>query len=188
MNSKETEEKQHIEIVKKSALYAKDVYDFQKLARAGEHFLPLQWELREEDVIFGYQLARLKSFTDIRKEKQLVIYNILIQMAKLEKDWKKYSFSMEPANLYFNDSGEWYIKNRDLPIQEEGAFFRRYISMVACVLTGQYSYKEYLEGGTLLLKKEKITEAFYEMETVGQIVAELTRLRDEKPIRLRRVT
>ena len=70
---------------KKSELCAKDCYDFNRLALADEYFIPFTWEEEKESVVFHYNIEELHPFSEIRKEDELTIYRLLIQLADIEK-------------------------------------------------------------------------------------------------------
>lgn len=167
------------EKVKKSQLHAKSNYDFHKLRSAGEHFLPMNWEEDAETVSFQYEIGRMTSFSEIRKEDKVVIFNILMQIAKFETDREDYSFSIEPANLFYNSNGQVCIKQRDLTVECEENFTLEYKALIACALTGEYTFKDYLEGGEDLLKKNKAVKQFFELSDTEEIVEHLEQLKKE---------
>lgn len=153
---------------KKSELCAKDCYDFNRLALADEYFIPFTWEEEKESVVFHYNIEELQPFAEIRKEDGLTIYRLLIGLADIEKYWDKFSFSLEPDNLFYNENGKICIKKRDL-YQETVAFPQCYKALTACVLTNQYGYMDFLEGGDNLLKKDAGIQKLYELKTGGEI-------------------
>jgi type VII secretion protein EssB len=171
------------EIVKKSRLYATGQYDLHKLQSAGEHFLPLTWKEQEEEVEFSYSIKRMHSFTEVRNESMEVILSILIQIAGFSKDQSSYSFSMEPGNLYYNSNGRVCIKTRDLRERQqdvtETSFLLSYKALIACGLTGKYSYQDYLEGGEELLSKTPVTAPLLEITTVWAVEDYLENLKRE---------
>jgi len=167
------------EDIKKSQLHAKSNYEFYKLQSAGEHFLPMTWKEETEIVSFQYEIVRMTSFTEIRKEEKTVILNLLMQSAKFEQDWERYDFSMEPANVFYNSNGQICIKRRDLVSAGKEEFLLSYKALIACALTGEYSFKDYLEGGEELLKKNKTLKALYEISDTEAVVEYLEQLKSD---------
>lgn len=163
---------------KKSDLNAKDMYDFQKMQAAGEHFLSMQWEAGE-NIIFRYDIRRLTSFTEVRKEDFIIILNLLMRVAEFEPDSRKYMFSLEPENLYYNSNGYVGIKRRDIiPYgNQEADFIIAYKALIACALTGQYTYLDYMEGGGDLLNKNAVTAPIAEISEVTGLVDYLEALK-----------
>ncbi len=167
-----------IEIIKKSDVTAADLFDFRKLQEAGEHFLPMQWELGE-DIRFQYNIKRMTPFTEVRKEDFIVVLNLLMRVAAFEPDTKKYSFSLEPGNLFYNSNGSVCIKRRDIISRQKRdvRFVEAYKALIACALTGQYSCSDYMEGGEGLLKKNSLTAPLISMEDVGAFLDYLEELK-----------
>lgn len=177
----ENESTKLVEQVKKSQLLADGLYDLLKLQAAGEHFLSMEWEEEEETVTYTYDIARMTSFTEVPKEEFPVIINLLLRAAMFEKDRKSYSFSMEPANLYYNTNGTICIKSRDLnqPCStEKEEFLLCYKALAACALTGQYSYLDYLEGGEELYEKNQVTAPFSEIQDTESMVNYLEQVKN----------
>ncbi|TCS77299.1 type VII secretion protein EssB/YukC [Muricomes intestini] len=154
------------EQVKKSELSAVGIYDFCRLQTAGTHFLPMEWGETEEEVTFKYAAEDLIPFIKARNEDTVTLLNLLIQAADFEQDTKSYQFSIEPSNLYYDSTGVLYIKSRDLPSREQKkeGFLLAYKALIACALNGQYSFRDYMEGGEELLKKNPRTAPLFEAE------------------------
>lgn len=174
------DEHHHLEeTLKKSNLQAKGRYDFHKLETAGDCFLSLDWEEQDESIVFRYDVQNLTPFNDIRNEEYTTILNLLMQVSRFEEAKASYVFSMKPGNLYYHTSGRVLIKSRDLKIDKttKEDFLLCYKALVACVLTGQYSYKDYLEGGEDLLQKHAITSKLYAFTEVAEILAYLEALK-----------
>lgn len=167
------------EVIKRSSLHASSRYDLHKLQSAGEHFLPITIQEREEELEFTYDSKRMRSFTEIRQESVEVILNILIQMARFATDREKYDFSMEPANLYYNSNGRVCIKTRDLSSQQEDSFLASYKALTACALTGKYSYQDYLEGGEEFFGSIPTTRFLLAVTTVMELEESLEKYKEE---------
>lgn len=170
-----------VESVKKSELRAKDKYDFNRLATAGEHFLPMEWKAEEEIILFTYYREGLTPFIEIRKEELITILNVLIRIAVYEKDAARYSFSMKPDNIFYDTTGKIQIKKRDLLEETKGVekvFLTEYKALIACALTGQYRFQDYMEGGIELLKKNRKTAPMLGLNSVEAVKKFLQETRD----------
>lgn len=168
-----------MENVKKSQLKAKSHYDLHKLQCAGEHFLLMQWKEEEEAIEFQYDMKKMTSFTEIRKEEFVTVLNLLLQAAKFKEDWEHYDFSMEPSNLFYNTSGRICIKQRDLKREKMEDFLLNYKALVACAVTGEYSFADYVEGGEELLKKNRLTEPLFDMADAEAVEDYLERIKSD---------
>ncbi len=166
------------ENVKKSHLQANSNYDYKKIQMAGEHFLALEWEEQEEEILFHYDVTRMTLFSEVSKEEQVVVFNLLIRAADFEKDIKEYGFSVKPENMYYNSNGRICIKQRDVnPVKKED-FLREYKASIACLLTEEYTFDDYMVGGEELYKKTPITSWLFDMENTEAIVEHLEGLKE----------
>lgn len=172
-----------MEVVKKARLTASSHYDLYQLQSAGEHFLPLTWQEKEEEWEFSYDVTGMHPFTEIRREPKEVIFSILIQIAWFLKGSVAYSFSIEPSNWYYNRNGRVCIKTRDLigdqQVSKEQFLLLPYQALCACVLTGTYTYQDYIEGGKELMGKTKSTEVLLSMATISEIQEYLEKKQEE---------
>jgi len=161
------------ETIKKSGLLAKTSFDFNKLQEAGSHFLDFTWEDKGEEMLFRYDQEGLVPLVGIRNEEFPDILNVLIRIGDFAGDVCEYHFELAPANLFYNTSGLVRAKLRDLQdpykknTQED--FLKSYKALAACVLTGQYSFKDFLEGGEDLLKKSTLSAPLFEKETAEDV-------------------
>ncbi len=180
----EKQKEKLVEKIKKSELTARDGFDYYKLSDAGDNFLLMEWEEEEEEISLIYDIDNKKSFSHILMEDKFFVYNILIAISLLEKDYMKYKFSIEPSNLYYNSIGRIYIKHRDIyrdaEARDDLGFLEDYKALCACALTGQYKYSDYREGGLALYSKSTITSEFSNMKSVTELVEYLTKYRDEQ--------
>lgn len=158
---------------KKSEMEAKDSYDWNRLMAAGECFVPFEWEEEKETILVHYNLEGMYPFTQIREEDELTIYRLLIQLADVEEKYNKLSFSLEPENIFYNENERIFIKKRDYH-QEMDPFVNCYKAFVACSLTDQYQYQDFLEGGDNLLKKDVKIKKLYDLDTTSEVKQYLT--------------
>ncbi|MFV0362886.1 MAG: type VII secretion protein EssB/YukC [Suipraeoptans sp.] len=166
---------------KKSELRAQDNYDFVKLERAGEHFLPMKWEDKEESVIAAYEKSRVNEYTEIYQEDYVVGINMLIRISDFARDITEYSFLLKPTNIYYNTCGAVYIKKRDIRvlgvIESNKEFIRQYKALIAWSLCDKYEYNDYLDAGEELYNNNRTTAPLIEAETIDDIIDFLENLK-----------
>lgn len=82
---------------------------------------------------------------------------------------KRYSFSLEPSNIYLDINNNPMILNREYGSIEQDVFVKEYKSLAASLLLDKYSYEDYLNGGEDLLDKDKDLSAFRRLITAEEI-------------------
>lgn len=159
---------------KKSELRASGNYDLERLRLDTEYFLKMEYEEKEESILFAYDRHGLESFKNIRQEEPVTILNILLLASGLERLYDDYTFSIQPANLWYNSAGKIRVMERDLPQEEQqNNFANAYKALIGCALTGKYTFRDYLEGGSDLYGKSDWTKGLAEIEATAEIVSYL---------------
>lgn len=185
INQTETEPPKTIltETIKKSALNAHTVFDYKKLLYPRTRFLKMSWTENKEDLKVEYNISRLKPVTEIRGEEQTMVLAILLSVGELKKEANELKFSLAPENLYYNVTGQAFVKQRD--IYKEGTKLREkefvdsYRALIGYAMQKQYSFEDYLKGGMQLLQKNKMLAPLGEMTTVEEIIDYLDKQRND---------
>lgn len=172
MDANNTEENIIHELIKKSEMDAKSIYDFKKICLDLNYFVPCTLEETKEEVEFSFCTDYLKRMDTIRQEAQLQILAVLLNASNLEKVRKKYKFKMSPENLYYDANFCVKIKIRDIYDENEiraDEFIKEYKALIGYALQKKYTYFDYLEGGLEVLKKTSDLKSVYDAETVEDI-------------------
>lgn len=178
--------------IKKSDLQAETTYDYKKIEYPYERFLTCHIEEKEESLEFTYETEGHHPFTEIRAVSKLEKLRILIDAVRLFTIKNEYTFSLSPANLYFDENYRVYVLERDIckgegTVAEE--FLEEYKALIGYSMQKKYSYEDYLEGGMSLFKKNKFLKMLMSLETLNEIVALLEKKYKEisKEIKERRL-
>ena len=147
------------EVIKKSELVAKDAYEYQWITYPEYGFLQSHIEEKTEELEITYDLENRRSFTEIRKEDLPDILLVLDDIGNLKKYLEKYSFSLQPQNLFYDLHGSVKAKSRDVlsaSADQEEQFLNAYKAVVGYALQNKYTFEDYLQGGMQLLGKEGV--------------------------------
>nr|WP_294494296.1 type VII secretion protein EssB/YukC [uncultured Mediterraneibacter sp.] len=159
--------------VKKSALNARDRYDYEKLCIHRDGLLPCSYEEDREDLYFSYDTRGMKPFNSIKGEAREKKYQLLINFALLGKLLDSYKLSFREDNLYYDENYMLYLKERDIYARgekpDEARFLAAYKSFVAGVLGSKYSVSQILESGIEICKGEKWFAPVYECATSDEV-------------------
>ena len=147
------------EEIKKSAIHAKDSYDYQKLCVKRNGLLSCHYEEDREDLYFYYTVKGMNPFTQVKSESREKKYQILINFSKLKELQADFLLKLTEENLYYDENGLLYLKDRDIygrgEKPDDTYFLNAYKSFVAGVLGSKYSVKQIQESGIEICKEEK---------------------------------
>lgn len=147
------------EVIKKSELAAKDAFEYQWITYPEYGFLQSHIEEKTEELEITYDLENRRSFTEIRKEDLPDILLVLDDIGNLKKYIEKYSFSLQPQNLFYDLHGSVKAKSRDVlsaSTDQEEQFLNAYKAVIGYALQNKYTFEDYLQGGMQLLGKEGV--------------------------------
>lgn len=162
------------EVVKKSDLCAKNLYDFEKIKDMQTQFLRCEIKEEKETVSFFYDIRNKASYQELREEKRVNQLRTLLEIKDMENLFKEYQFSLSPENLYYDRNYRSFIKRRDL--YEKGIagdsrdFMEQYKALIAHVVQKRYDFEDYYVGGADLYKKNNFLKKMDEKESVQEIV------------------
>ena len=169
------------EEIKKSSMHAKDSYDYKKLCVNRMGLLPCRYEEDREDLYFYYGIERMSPFQDIMAESREKKYQVLINFCLLKNLQKDFVLDLTVDNLYYDENGLLYLKDRDIYGRGEKPndlqFVNAYKSFVAGVLGSKYSVTQIQESGIEICKDEKWFESIYCCETAEEIADILRQVR-----------
>ncbi len=167
-----------IEILKKSEVNIKTETDFIEIESLSEQFLNCRMEQEKETIIFNYDIEDKMPFTMLREERRIDRLRALLEIGKLQTVFEKYSFSLNPENLYYDRNFRIYVKRRE--VYEAGIsgdpaeMAKQYKALCAFVLQRKYSFDNYYLGGTDLYKKNTSLRELQFLEDNESIVEWLT--------------
>ena len=161
------------EEIKKSSIHAKDSYDYKKLCVDRMGLLPCRYEEDREDLYFYYDIERMIPFQNIQSESREKKYQVLINFCLLKNLQKDFVLDLQADNLYYDENGLLYLKDRDIYGRGEKPndlrFLDAYKSFVAGVLGSKYSVTQIQESGIEICKDETWFESIYLCETAEEI-------------------
>mgnify|MGYP000057436116 len=102
------------EEIKKSAIHAKDSYDYKKLCVKRNGLLSCRYEEDREDLYFYYTVKGMNPFTQVKSESREKKYQILINFSKLKELQADFLLKLTEENLYYDVNGLLYLKDRDI--------------------------------------------------------------------------
>lgn len=148
--------------IQKNELAARTSYDFRRLEEKSHLFLPCKIEEERDAVSMNFDLQEMKSFEELKEEDINMKLTVLLQAAELKELYRKYEFSLDPGNLYYDMLGRVKVKSRDI-ISSAGKnrmkhFLEQYQALIGYILAGTGSYSDYLSGGLEFLTAEEKTE------------------------------
>ena len=177
--------------LKKSQLLARDSFDYEKLAAAGEHFLECQYEEEGEDISFSYKTDGKRPLAEILKEEKEMKYRILINFAALKDAYMRYQIPFSMEELYYDDNYLLYIRERDLYEPGKGGteeeFLNIYKAFAGGILSRRYDVQKLLESGIEILKDEKGFQKIYGCETTQEVKEEIQSRKEEPAEHTRRM-
>ncbi len=168
-------------VVKKSDINAKIEFDYKKLERLPDPFIKAKYEENGEDVRITFDMSNLKNVTQLKNEKSEKKYRFLVNLKVLEENLKKYKFSMNPNNIYYDENFIPKVKMRDLYTSEElrhlqenhMSFVNVYKCYIGGILGNNYTIEQILQSGVNILKDEKSFERFFKCQSVNELGNEL---------------
>lgn len=146
-----------IEVLKKSEVNIRAEEDFVEIQNLNGQFLKCHLKQEKETIIFTYDVRDKMPFIMLRKERRIDRLRALLEVGKLQDVYKKYLFSLNPENLYYDRNFRIYVKRREL--YEAGIsgevtdMAKQYKALCASVLQKKYSFDDYYLGGDDLYKK-----------------------------------
>ncbi len=161
------------EEIKKSSVNAKDSYDYKKLCVRRQGLIPCRYEEDREDLYFYYQIKGMTPFSAIKNEDREKKYQILINFALLTELHSDYVLRLNEENLYYDENGLVYVKERDIYGRGERPdkeyFLNSYKCFAAGILGSRYSVSQIQESGIEICKGEKWFEPVYVCNTPEEI-------------------
>jgi type VII secretion protein EssB len=173
MSSMTMQEFKVTEKMKKSAFSAKNRFEYKKLIFPESYLIRMTMEEEKEELVFHYEMKDKKTFVDIRAEDILNILAVLMSVEQLKEGLEKYSFSMNPDNLYYDINRQLYVKVRDVYTDgrsfDEYEFLDNYKALAGFALQKKYSFEDYKNGGKNLLTKNQLLNKIKEAETIQAV-------------------
>lgn len=162
-------------IIKKSDIKAKDIFDYEYLARDVMGLLPIKIEEEEEDIIMRISLEDMCPLSKLKTEEMEYRYRFLQNCFYLRNIWKDYDIPLEEDNIYYDSNFIPHIAFRDIrrSVDETGeeAFFEEYRRLTAGVLSRRYSYAQVRESGIEVVRKDKRAAFALQAESLQELYA-----------------
>lgn len=158
--------------IQKNDIAAKTTYDFRRLEEKSHLFLPCRIEEEKEAVSMSFDLQGMKSLEELKGEDIYIRLRALLEAAELKEVYRKYEFSLEPGNLYYDILGRVKVKQRDIILSggrnRMKRFLKEYQALIMYILEGMRSYEDYLYASGELLKVDHKLVMFLEPETMQE--------------------
>ena len=171
-------DKNNLEIIMKiSDLNVKTKNEINRITYKNDGFIPCIADVKDEDICFTYHIDGLRSAEEIRNKRDVEKYRFLINVFSLFKLADEFIFSLEPSNLYYDYNFNVKIKMRDLKANDEivntDNLILQYKSLIGCSFIKKYKYDDFYNGGMSLLKKNKKTKDYYDLNSTEDIINKL---------------
>jgi type VII secretion protein EssB len=150
---------------------------------------PCSLETLEDGIALNFDTDGMEPARQIFKKPLADKLRFLVNAAELESLHNDYSFSLVPSNLLTDINLRAWVLQRDLNCNESD-FLDKYKALIGAVLSGKYSYDNYINGGNDLYKKIKVLKEISQLETVSEVRAYLAECYEkelEKTKRTRKV-
>lgn len=131
--------------------------------------VPCTLEETEEEVVFVFDTRSLSPFEEVQKKTQQEKFRLLVNASGLYERFEEYEFSLSPSNLMVDINMNPKVLVRDLQIGDQEGFLPMYKALIGCVLAPKYQYKDYLEGGAGLFKKQGVLTAVEKLGSVEEV-------------------
>lgn len=165
------------EQIKKSALNAKDSFDYRKLSYPAKGFLDSTFEEKTEDIMFTYTVDDKLPLSQLQKESTDSKFRFLINFAALLDAIKLYDVSLTEENVYYDENYVPYIMKRDIyaPGKEVDAvqFMEDYKCFVGGLLSKRYSVSQLQKSGLAILKKDARFQKVLQCQNAEALAEEL---------------
>lgn len=162
---------------------AKNPYEYHKLETAKFYFVPCTVEETYDELIFTYDLELLYPFSHARTMRNPEKYGFLLQILESISSSSEYKFSLHPENIYLDAQNRIRILERDLRHEGEGtedAILEDIRALAGYLLQKKYSFENFKEGGTVLLKKQSTTRYLLEIDNQENAIEVLRTLQKEE--------
>ena len=165
------------DLIKMSELNVKDIYDINRITYKNRYLVYCEAEVENEEVRFRYNIDNLKNLNCIVSEGKSEKLRFLLNVSELFSLLDVYSFSLNINNLYYDYNYNPKILKRDVKLDDtvvsEEEFVLQYKSLIGSLFIKKYYYDDFYNGGIKLLKSNKITKDFIELNTIDEIKEKL---------------
>lgn len=152
---------------KKNELYAKNLYQYDRLATAKFYFVPCDIEETYDEVVFTYNLEGLMPFNEARDMRDGDKYGLLLQILEVLSASSEFTFLLNPGNLFFDQHKRIRIMERDICNQGTVSNHVEAIQALAGYLFQKtYTFENLQQGGISLLKKHNKTQYLLEIDSL----------------------
>ena len=170
------------ETVKKSVLTAKASFEFDKLARSRDYFLPMTYEEDLETVELYFDVGGVKGVNELKKEEKARQYQFLINFKELEAAFQEFNLELTTENLYYDDNYFPYVKFRDVLSSDSSSdqvdFVDVYKGFIGGILGQKYTVEKIQDSGLDILKSESAFQEFYQAKSSDELDEILKKRKD----------
>lgn len=144
------------------------------------HLIPCQLFEDEEGYELQFNTVGLEGMEALKKERETIKLRFLINCSELSRLYKKYYFTLDFENIYYDMNLIPKILDRNCQQNYEAELLGQYKALVAAVLAPKYSFKDYVEGGEDLYRKNKKVKDYLDADTIEEIRDKLLVVYKEK--------
>lgn len=159
-------------------LTAEELYIVTYLTKKHIYLVNCEVEKTNANYVFIYDTESLTEFTNCQKESEREQYRLLLAVSHLSELVNRYSFNLRPSNLYYTREGIVKVQERKLP-DDSTTFTSMYKALIGSVISEQYTYDVYINGGESLLKANKELQSLVRLESIEEIIEFLQNKYDE---------
>lgn len=169
--------------IKKSELNLQDAYDYGRITAKREQFISCILKEEEEDIELQFDMDGLNPLPQIRQDKVENKLLLLMDALNLSDLLEEYRFDLKPDNLFYDANYKVSVQMRDVYSAEmkadEEDILRKEKALCGYVLQNKYSYEDYYNGGSELLKRQKGLKEIYEKNSIKELREFLTGWREQ---------
>ena len=157
-------------VIKKTDLQAHTDYELECLVKPQPFFLDCTLEKSSDEILFEFDTTNTQPLTNAKTYPMVYRYHILLSLRSLLNFSFLYDISLDPKYLYVNSSFQIMIMKRDISRMYYEMDVNQLKALIGYFLQEKYTYEDYDLGGMDLLKKNVLTKAFYELDTIDEIM------------------
>lgn len=136
------------------------------LTYKNELLIPCQFEQKPDEFVLTFDVKGYTAVKDLRQASKIDKLRLLSNCAELEQLQKEYIFSLKPSNIMCDYNLKPRVLMRDIAPLETEDFLAQYKALSATLLSSQYSYSDFLEGGNDLYAKKPFLKSIGDQQTV----------------------
>lgn len=143
----------------------------------------MQIEEEDEEIVMRFSLEGVRPLAEIKSEEAEYRWRFICNWYTLYPTWNDYKLYFDEDNIYYDNNFMPYIAFRDIRMPEdildEEMFLEAYRQLAAGVLSNKYSYRQVVESGIEIVKKDKRASFVLEERSLSEFCLYVKQKADE---------